>query len=130
LVGVVALLSREVRRREATAQKRGSAPELSPRANPRELERLAAEAEERGDLQEAVRLRFRAGLVRLDDKGAIRLRASLTTGEVARRLESPPFERLATDFDEIVYGGRTAEAGDVEVARSEWPRVVEGAGQA
>jgi len=129
LVAVVALLSREVRRREAVAGSSARSTRAGmPRTDPRELERLAGAAEERGDLREAVRLRFRAGLVRLDDKGAIRLRASSTTGQVARRLGSGPFERLAMDFDEIVYGGRDADATDVEFARSQWPRVVEGAG--
>jgi len=125
LVAIAALFSREVRRRQArSVAVHGASSPSEARADARELERLAAAAEGNGDLQEAVRLRFRAGLTRLDDRGAIRMRPSLTTGEVARRLRSQPFERLAGDFDEIVYGGREAEPTDVDVARAEWPRVL------
>ena len=32
------------------------------------------------------------------------VRASLTNGEISRRLGSQSFRELATDFDEVVYG--------------------------
>lgn len=125
LIAIAALFSREVRRREArSVAVHGHAAPSEARADARELERLAAAAEGNGDLQEAVRLRFRAGLTRLDERGTIRMRPSLTTGEVARRLRSQSFARLAGDFDEIVYGGRHAKPADVDVARAEWQRVL------
>ncbi len=52
------------------------------------------------------------------------LRPSLRTREVRRTLRSPRFDRLARDFDEVVYGRRSPSAADVETARIEWPRVV------
>ena len=89
------------------------------------LERQADEAERAGDLQRAVRLRFRAGLLRLGDRGAIRYRPSVTTGEVRRTLRSSRFDGLAGTFEEVTYGGRSADPPDVDAARREWPHVLE-----
>jgi hypothetical protein len=92
---------------------------------PDELERRADEAERRGDLDTALRLRFRAGLARLDDVGVVRLRPGLTNAAVSRALRSRDFDTLAVDFDEVAYGGRPATTADVTTARSTWPTVVE-----
>jgi hypothetical protein len=48
----------------------------------------------------------------------------LRTREARRALRSSRFDRLARDFDEVVYGRRSPSAADVETARAEWPRVV------
>ena len=95
--------------------------------DPAALEREAIAAERAGRLDVAVRLRFRAGLLRLGDRGAIRYRPSVTTNEVRRVLGSETFDELARTFDAIAYGGRDAEPPDVDAARREWPRVVSGA---
>lgn len=95
---------------------RGEDPEL--------LERAAEEAERGGDLGLAVRLRFRAGLVRLDRAGALRLHPSLTTGAVTRAVPSETLTQLAAAFDEITYGGRPAAPDDVTWSRTGWPRVL------
>jgi hypothetical protein len=100
----------------------GAAPE-----DPAELERAADAAERAGQLDVAVRLRFRAGLLRLGNRGAIRYRPSVTTNEVRRVLGSETFDELARTFDAVAYGGRDAEPTDVDAARREWPRVVAGA---
>lgn len=91
---------------------------------PDELERRADDAERRGDLDTALRLRFRAGLVRLADAGVVRLRPGLTNAAVGRRLRSARFDELRGSFDEVAYGGRAAREADVARARSEWPVVV------
>jgi hypothetical protein len=91
--------------------------------DPRELEKLADEAERRGDLEIALRLRFRAGLARLALADRLPARPSLRTYEARRILGSPRFDRLARDFDEIVYGRRAARPADVKIAREEWPLV-------
>jgi hypothetical protein len=96
-------------------------------ADPAQLEAQADEAERRGQLAEALRLRFRAGLVRLDRMGALELRPGLTNRAVARTLRSARFDGLAFDFDEVVYGGRAATAEDVGEARREWPAILAGA---
>jgi hypothetical protein len=91
---------------------------------PGELERRADDAERRGDLDAALRLRFLAGLARLDETGVVRFRPGLTNAAVSRALRSRDFDGLATDFDEVAYGGRPATTDDVTTARSIWPSVV------
>ena len=94
---------------------------------PDELERRADDAERRGDLDTALRLRFLAGLARLDDAGIVRLRPGLTNAAVSRTLRSREFDGLASNFDEVAYGGRPATSADVTTARSTWPVVVSSA---
>jgi hypothetical protein len=130
LVLVTWILGRGVlarRIRASTAKAAAAAAEAA--ADPRALERQAAEAEQAGDLQTALRLRFRAGLLRLDARGAIYFRPSISTHEVRRALRSEDFNGLAATFDDVVYGGRDAAAEDVETARKRWPDVVSAAGR-
>jgi hypothetical protein len=75
-------------------------------------------------LDAALRLRFRAGLLRLDDAGAITLRPSLTADQVARVVAVPAMHDLAMTFDEVVYGGRSATATDVDASRRAWTLVL------
>ena len=103
------------------------ASRAAAREDPRTLEREADDAERRGDLERALRLRFRAGLLRLDERGAIRYRPSLTTGELRELLGSATFDDLAARFEQVVYGRQPADPADVEAARANWPRVVEDA---
>jgi Domain of unknown function (DUF4129) len=93
-------------------------------AGPDELERRAAEAERAGDLDTAIRLRFSAGLLRLDRAQAIELRPSLTSGEVGRTLRSPRYDTIARTHDAVAYGGRPADAHDAAEAREGWPAIV------
>ena len=117
------IAGRTIRRRAALAA--GAAGARGPRAeSPGELERAAEAAERRGAHEEALRLRFRAGLLRLDERGAIELRPSLLTVEVSRALGSDAFDRLAAGFDDVVYGERPASAEDVAAARREWASVL------
>jgi hypothetical protein len=97
--------------------------------DPAALENDAVRAEREGDLERALRLRFAAGLVRLDRQQTIRLRPSLTTGEVARRLGSHDFDRVAAVFDEVVYGRRRPTGADVEMSREGWKQVLTKAGR-
>jgi hypothetical protein len=96
--------------------------------DPVRLEREADEAERRGDLERAIRLRFRAGLLRLDRAKAIELEASTTSGEVSRRLRSNDFDDVAGSFDAVVYGRRPPRGEDVELSRGGWSRVLTGVG--
>jgi hypothetical protein len=112
-------------RRASRASRLAEAALGERRLDPRELERLAEEAEARGDLEIALRLRFRAGLLRLGRAHALELRPSLTTREARRALRNPRFDALARNFDEVVYGRRPPSTDDVAAARAEWPRVLE-----
>jgi Domain of unknown function (DUF4129) len=123
VAGAAALAARVVRGRAADAVRRARAEVAGP-VDPRRLER---EAERRGELERALRLRFRAGLVRLQRAEAIPARDSLTSGEVARRLRSADFDSVAATFDEVVYGRRRPEPADVESSRVAWSRVLEAA---
>ncbi len=69
------------------------------------------------------------GLLRLGDRGAIRYRPSVTTGEVRRALDSHRFDDLAGTFEAVTYGGRAADPPDVDAARREWPHVLEESGR-
>jgi hypothetical protein len=78
-----------------------------------------------GDLDTALRLRFEAGLERLEDRGLLHDRASLTTTTLARQLASSTFDELASAHSLVAYGGVTASPDDVERAFSSWPRVAD-----
>jgi len=116
------VLSGRVHASEAAAAAAGAAHE-----DARALERRADAAEAAGDLATALRLRFRAGLLRLDERGAIEFRPSISTHEVRRALRSEDFDSLAATFDDVVYGGRPPAEDDLSSARERWPRVVAGA---
>ncbi|MEY2567397.1 MAG: hypothetical protein QOE35_1926 [Actinomycetota bacterium] len=95
--------------------------------DPEQLERDAVVAEQEGRLDDAIHLRFLAGLVRLDRAGVIELRPSLTSGALRRKVPSPALRDLTLTFEEIAYGGRPAVLDDVEQARVQWPRALEDA---
>jgi hypothetical protein len=97
--------------------------------DPDQLERDADAAEAAGHYDAAFRLRFLAGLVRLDRAGVVELRPSLTSGGLRRQVPSTSLRTLSLRFDEIVYGGRAAGPDDVETARREWPRTLEEVGR-
>jgi hypothetical protein len=125
LVAVVAVTIARRRSRGGAAVGRGRGRDsVEQSLDPARLEREADAAERRGDLDRALRLRFRAGLLRLDAVGAITFRPSLTSGQVSRRLRLSTFDDLAITFDAVAYGGRPASADDVRTARDQWARVL------
>ncbi|HEY6522441.1 MAG TPA: hypothetical protein VIY10_01660 [Solirubrobacteraceae bacterium] len=101
-----------------------ASPRVSATQSAGELERLAAAAQDAGRLEEAVRLRFRAGLTRLSDEAAIAGAPTRPTVEIAHALGSPHFDSLAGRFDEIAYGASPATAEDVDRQRREWPEIL------
>jgi hypothetical protein len=96
--------------------------------DPVALAREAEAAETRGAFGDAIRLRFRAGLLTLSDRRAIQYRPSLLTADVARRLRSPQFDSLATTFERVAYGGVPARREDSDAAREGWRSVLSEAG--
>lgn len=75
-----------------------------------------------GDCLMALRLAFRAILLRLDRSGMIRLRPGLTNRGALRQVENPEIGSLllpATDlFDDRFYRRQSADAGDYQQIRS------------
>jgi hypothetical protein len=116
------------RRTRGRLRARDATSAAAPGETPARLEREAERAERDGDLARALRVRFRAGLLRLQASGALVPRPSLTSGEITRRLGSPTFAALARTFDEVAYGGRRPEPADIDAARSGWTRVLAEAG--
>lgn len=117
------------RNRAAEAAMGGAARAHIASLDPRDLDREADGAEAVGDFERAFRLRFLAGVLRLDKAGAIDYRQSATTGQLVREVKSKTFSGLARSFDEIAYGGRGAGREDVAQAKAEWPRVLQEAGK-
>lgn len=122
-VAFAASLTRR-RARGAAAPPGGRGGREAAAADPAALEREAEAAEERGEFSAAVRLRFRAGLVRLARAGVIEERESITTGEVRRALRAREFDELARTFDRVVYGRAPAAAPDAAKAREGWRRLL------
>ena len=123
LLGLGALIAARMTRRQVAAQVARARAALTAEEDPRALLRAAEDAERGGDLELALRLRFRAGLLDLDQRGLLALRPAMPTGEIARQLRAPAFDALARAFEEVAYGGRAATREDLAQARDAWPRV-------
>lgn len=93
--------------------------------DPHALERAARDAAAAGDHRLAIRLRYRAGLLRLGARGAIALRTGATNAVYARALRSDRFDGLTGTFEAVTYGDRDASPEDDATAVREWPIVVE-----
>ncbi|HTU95271.1 MAG TPA: hypothetical protein VMF14_05480 [Solirubrobacteraceae bacterium] len=120
VLGAVAAAMRLARRDLAAT----AVPRAPGRVSAGELETLAAAAQDAGRLDEAVRLRFRAGLTRLSDGETVVSAPTRPTVEIARALGSSRFDSLARRFDEIAYGSSPATADDVDRQRREWPQIL------
>jgi hypothetical protein len=129
VAGAVVGSARLARRRSSPGYERSLAARLEQQDDPALLERMAAEAEAAGDRTLAYRLRFRAGVLRLQTIGTVAYRPSMTTQALAELVRSSRFDRLADDFDEVAYGGRPVSAQDLDEARTTWSRVLEEAGR-
>ena len=125
VVVVAALVARRLihkRARDAVDQP-GTDREMT-RLDARDLESQADEAERDGLLETAIRFRFKAGLVRLAESGAIPARVSLTSEEIAAFLRSRDFEEIAVTFDEVVYGRRAPAPADLTRSKTGWAAVM------
>ena len=122
---VIALVVLGGRRRSASAVARHHRDGLfAEDDDPAALEREATAAAARGDHSLAVRLRFRAGLVRLHRDKAVPIRPSMTTREIARTVRLRPFDELGRTFDRVTYGDEPASPVDDDAAREGWRQVL------
>jgi hypothetical protein len=128
---VLALVAFGVRRSLARMHATAAAEPGKARAaeDPEALERQAQAAEAAGAFGDAVRLRFRGGLLSLGARSAIDYRPSLLTADVARRLRSPQFDSLTATFERITYGGAAAAPDDAADSRSGWAELLAAAGR-
>ena len=112
-----------VRRRSRIAA-RGSGPQSATAvANPDDLEAEADDLAAKGAFAAAVRLRFEAGLLRLERAGLIANQRTSTDAELAIRIGSPTFDGLALRHEAVAYAGEVADEDDVLQARTGWQRV-------
>jgi hypothetical protein len=123
LLGAVAYLSARRARTSLGRVPAGDAAGASA-PTPGQLEREAAAAERAGRFDQAVRLRFRAGILRLGQRLDLPPTETTPNRAIAATLRSRRFDALATGFDRVAYGGAHATAADAERQRDEWPRLL------
>jgi Domain of unknown function (DUF4129) len=113
-----------VRRRGPAARRGPARTSAEQTVDAATLEHEADAAEQAGDLERALRLRFRAGILRLVERRQVEDPALVTTGSLVRRLRSEAFAAGARAFDEVVYGRRVATRDDVRKVREGWQAVL------
>jgi len=92
--------------------------------DPVDLERAAEDAEAKGENELAVRLRFQVGLARLEARGVIPDRLTMTSHQLRRTLRSPVFDELASRHESITYAQQPASPRDVAAARKGWGQLL------
>ena len=120
LAGLIAVILARLR----PASRRGASAEVfttGAAMTAAEHRSAADEAAATGQWAEAVRERLRAIVRELEARGVLEPRPSRTAGEVARDgsaavpLLAEPLRRATTTFDEIWYGGRSADASSYAI---------------
>ena len=121
IVAVAAwLISRIMFKRKARGQRATTAATVIS------VDTLDAEADAamaRGDYREAVILRFRAGIARLE-RGPRPAASRLTNATIGATIPTS-FPSLGAMFDGIRYGDRPAQLENAELSASDWPKVLE-----
>jgi hypothetical protein len=112
-----------VRRRSRIAAQSSGQQSVTASANPDDLEAEADGLAAKGAYAEAVRLRFEAGLLRLERAGLIANQRTSTDAQLAGRIGSPTFDGLAHRHEAVAYASQPADQDDVHQARVGWPRV-------
>jgi hypothetical protein len=113
-----------IRRRQRIDIERVGALEFALPEDPGQLDRLADQAEQQKDWQTAIRLRFRAGVLRLEHLGAIDRGTTKTARQISAVLRSQKFDSLSADLESVVYAGVEATPAQAADARQDWPAVV------
>lgn len=126
VVGLLAVLINWLvgRRSRSVVQRSTRSGLVDLRSDPDALDREADKAEAAGDHALAVRRRYESGLLRLVRADRLVLRPETTAGAAARQLDQPAMDELTDDFEQIVYGGRSAGPDDSGRAERLWADVV------
>jgi hypothetical protein len=127
LLAAATLGARRMMRRLDPAARAATAHDGITSDDPRALERAADAAEARHAYDDAIRLRFQAGLLMLGERGRLAYRPSLLTGEARRELHSETFDELAAHFEQVAYAHAAADEHLAADAREGW-RAVLGSG--
>ena len=93
---------------------------VDPELDPVDLEAQAQAAAGEGRYGAAVRLRYEAGLVRLDREGRVVLRRDTTPYGAAAQVGDPILDALTATFVDVVYGEREATAAEDHEAALGW----------
>lgn len=72
----------------------------------------------------AIRLRFRAGLLQLDDLGRLEFLPTLTTRAVDQAIGSSSFHSIGVAFDQTAYGTHLATADEYHESDRAWSAVL------
>lgn len=112
-----------VRRRSRITTRTDGTPSSAETTDPAALEAEADRLAGEGDFAAAVRLRFEAGLLRLEGVGLVDGHYTRTDAQLAAGIGSPTFDLLARCHEAVAYAGVPAGADDDEQARTGWPRV-------
>ena len=123
-LGVWAGLSLGKRRNRAIEARQLYDRTVDRQTDPGDLEFRAESAAGRGDYVEAIRLRFLAGLLRLDRAELISYAPGLTNYQVSEVLGDEDFDRLWLGFDAVVYGDAPAGGNDYQLAVAGWKRLL------
>lgn len=125
-VGVIAVLvARSIakgRMRFETEEERRT--QVDERGDAAGLERLAAEAAEQGRYDDAVRLQFRAGLLRLDDLEVIDFEPTIPTGAVRTAVRLTEFDDVAAQFERVAYSDYEASSDDLPAQATGWRAIL------
>ena len=122
-VAVAAVIAKRRLRAETDQQR---AIDVERRGDADELEDLASTAEAAGRFEEALRLRFRAGLMRLDDLEVIAYDPALATGAVRNAVHMGEFDAVASQFERVAYSDYAPQRTDVTSHRQGWQTVLGG----
>ncbi len=114
-----------IHRRPSTGKKlfKASDAEL-PDVDPETLDALAEKAHFNQDYKLSIRLRFKAGLTRLEKQGLIINQQSQTLLQLSGEIPSNTFSALANDLTLIVYGNEPATESLSNFSKLNWPNVL------
>jgi hypothetical protein len=119
----VALAFLLVHRRSRIAARSEGQAMVNPTLDPADLEAQAERLAVGGDYAGSFRLRFEAGLMRLESIGLIAGQRTRTDADLTDHIGSAAFDRLARRHEAITFAAQPASERDDIQARTDWPQV-------